>query len=137
MPNPETGTAELPDGQVIHWSREDVTPAAAKRASPSGLRPERGPQPAVPFRPGCPSVLRAQENAPPPSPARGLEGTQNRFSHRVEPLLADAPSLCASRTAPSPSRNLVTLAPPAARADQLGPVSRSGPYPLSQGPGGS
>ena len=29
MPNPETGTTELPDGQVIHWSREDVTSEAA------------------------------------------------------------------------------------------------------------
>lgn len=25
MPNLETGTTELPDGQVIHWSRGSVT----------------------------------------------------------------------------------------------------------------
>ena len=30
MPNPETGTTELPDGEAIHWSREDVTPAAVE-----------------------------------------------------------------------------------------------------------
>ena len=30
MPNPETGITPLPDGSEVHWSREEVTPEAAR-----------------------------------------------------------------------------------------------------------